>query len=332
MAWIFLAGSVASRSHFDHGPSLSHIVSVKDTLKLCSCKGSKLEPYLTPRSGTTFAHSEARCLSALTSSTEDSPAKISALQVLEKAWAESAADLSGKFTDSRESADQLSFFSKTSRQSEPVALSTWSGHLPISGMTVDGLVYQPKRLEPRTSESGGSYLPTPTAQSYGTSNNGQRPDGSTFKLKGKMSLNTMARKGAWPRLPTPRPCSGLRSSGMNRTDIMEGLKRWPTPRVSDIRGEGAGAAGRRMAQGAGCTLAGAVKLWPTPTVRDSNTIAKVTRGANASRGGTPLPIAVGGTLNPQWVEWLMGYKIGYTDLEDWAIRWFRSKPKKRSRG
>ena len=34
-----------------------------------------------------------------------------------------------------------------------------------------------------------------------------------------------------------------------------------------------------------------------------------------SQGGEPLPIAVGGTLNPRWVEWLMGFPDGWTDLE-----------------
>lgn len=45
---------------------------------------------------------------------------------------------------------------------------------------------------------------------------------------------------------------------------------WPTPRVSDTKGEGQGAAQRRMLAGAGCTLAGAVKLWRTPQARDGN--------------------------------------------------------------
>src|SRR5882672_1092817 len=34
-------------------------------------------------------------------------------------------------------------------------------------------------------------------------------------------------------LPTPRPCSGLRSSGANRTEMLRALKLWPTPRAED---------------------------------------------------------------------------------------------------
>ena len=35
-----------------------------------------------------------------------------------------------------------------------------------------------------------------------------------------------------------------------------------------------------------------------------------------------------GTLNPTWVEWLMGYKAGYTDLKDWEILLSRKLRKK----
>ena len=91
------------------------------------------------------------------------------------------------------------------------------------------------------------------------------------------------------------------------------------------------------------TLTGAVKMWPTPTAGQC--------GMTATTGGRPVeksthlstqvfleeqrkllptPIAsdrenlggkpgrlqttVGGQLNPTWVEWLMGFPIGWTDL------------------
>jgi len=59
-------------------------------------------------------------------------------------------------------------------------------------------------------------------------------------------------------------------------------------------------------------------LWPTPTARDwrsghasENTHAKNSRPLSevAARG------EVIGQLNPQWVEWLMGFPLGWTDLE-----------------
>lgn len=52
-------------------------------------------------------------------------------------------------------------------------------------------------------------------------------------------------------------------------------------------------------------------LWPTPTQSDG-----MGGPGNSGRdGGENLRTAVGGSLNPEWVEWLMGFPIGWTDLE-----------------
>jgi hypothetical protein len=48
----------------------------------------------------------------------------------------------------------------------------------------------------------------------------------------------------------------------------------------------------------------ASSLWPTPTA--------VTRPME----GRAMRAGNGGKLNPMWVEWLMGFPIGWTDLED----------------
>ena len=34
----------------------------------------------------------------------------------------------------------------------------------------------------------------------------------------------------------------------------------------------------------------------------------------------------GGALNPTWVEWLMGWPLGWTVLDAAATEWFHSKP------
>jgi hypothetical protein len=39
--------------------------------------------------------------------------------------------------------------------------------------------------------------------------------------------------------------------------------------------------------------------------------------------GEPLPQQVGGPLNPDWVEWLMGWPIGWTALQPLATDKFR---------
>jgi hypothetical protein len=67
-------------------------------------------------------------------------------------------------------------------------------------------------------------------------------------------------------------------------------------------------------------------LWPTPVERDKNSYLKVKRGSGSQAAGNemipPLVVAVspdgpppnGGQLNPMWVEWLMGFPLGWTDL------------------
>lgn len=55
-------------------------------------------------------------------------------------------------------------------------------------------------------------------------------------------------------------------------------------------------------------------MWPTPIARDHRS----PKSSQRNRKGTaPLVEQVGGTLNPSWVEWLMGFPFqpGWTDCE-----------------
>ena len=72
---------------------------------------------------------------------------------------------------------------------------------------------------------------------------------------------------------------------------------WPTPTGQDnaqVRGRGKTIGTKR-----GTTLGGAVRMWPTPAAIDD-------------MGGRQ---ATTGQLNPTWVEWLMGFPTGWTDLK-----------------
>jgi hypothetical protein len=64
-------------------------------------------------------------------------------------------------------------------------------------------------------------------------------------------------------------------------------------------------------------------LWPTPTAHN----AKECNAPAESNRNTPTPAAqVGGRLSPMWVEWLMGWPIGWTDLKRLAMGKFRMWP------
>jgi len=56
-------------------------------------------------------------------------------------------------------------------------------------------------------------------------------------------------------------------------------------------------------------------LWPTPAARDYKDSAGAKSQAERGRtAGDSLGVSVGGALNPTWVEWLMGFPEGWTDL------------------
>lgn len=60
-------------------------------------------------------------------------------------------------------------------------------------------------------------------------------------------------------------------------------------------------------------------FWPTPLAKDGArgglTEAALERRMENSRTGVSLPEALGGPTNPEWLEWLMGFPAGWTDVE-----------------
>jgi hypothetical protein len=67
--------------------------------------------------------------------------------------------------------------------------------------------------------------------------------------------------------------------------------------------------------GMGMPLTIAVQLWPTPTARDFRSPGRSRLERTGSKAGECLPQAIGGQLNPMWVEWLMGFPAEWTALK-----------------
>lgn len=57
-------------------------------------------------------------------------------------------------------------------------------------------------------------------------------------------------------------------------------------------------------------------LLPTPTVQDASNNAGPSQ---FRRNSLPLNAAIGGALNPNWIDWLMGFPVGWTDLDALAM-------------
>jgi len=89
-----------------------------------------------------------------------------------------------------------------------------------------------------------------------------------------------------------------------------GLRLWPTPTTKDRSQEPPNRKG-------GISLGTAARLWRTPTVNDSHNANLPASQINRSSViGQLMREGESGSLNPEWVEWLMGFPIGWTDLED----------------
>jgi hypothetical protein len=109
----------------------------------------------------------------------------------------------------------------------------------------------------------------------------------------------MMRDGQCFPLPPLVPPTFGRGGGVGAGDVI------PTPTAQDNdQRRGQGAAASHPARGT--TLGGFARMHPTPTCADAK---QAGGGSNARKN----PNFIGGQLNPAWVEWLMGWPIGWTE-------------------
>jgi hypothetical protein len=102
----------------------------------------------------------------------------------------------------------------------------------------------------------------------------------------------------------------------------------PTPTTQEVEHPKAvlSKTGRRMNSNGtshSLNLADTVKMFPTPTAQDFKR-----RGPNSQQQGlSSMGNKTIGRLNPQWVEWLMGFPIGWTELKPSEMPLSRKSPK-----
>jgi len=205
---------------------------------------------------------------------------------------------------------------------QPFDLADWtkfSGHSLRSGMMQNGIVspLPPLALLTAGTEFGSSPIPTPTASTGGPNHNSP-----TTKAGKRFTMNLAGYAQMWP---TPRATDGAKGSrtlegaekelarGKN-VDLGMAVKLWPTPQAGDYRsGDNPDSprAIRKREQGWSQNLNDAVLL-PTPCARDWKDNGK--SPAELARNTKTLATHAGGQLNPTWVEWLMGFPDGWTDL------------------
>ncbi len=136
-----------------------------------------------------------------------------------------------------------------------------------------------------------------------------------FNSRGEPKLSAQVK--LWP---TPTKSDGTGGPGNSGRDgglnLRTAVNQWPTPTVHGNHNR------KGASVNSGDGLATAVKL-ATPTARDwkSGKASQVTM----ERNSRPLSEQIGGSLNPTWVEWLMGWPIGHTALKHWVTARSRSR-------
>lgn len=165
-------------------------------------------------------------------------------------------------------------------------LETW----PRAGMTRNGTAYRLPPLVPRTSATACSLLPTPTAND---AKNSTLPPSQRWQ-------NSIPGYLLRSQFPTPKASDGERGGRGELLALVRGKKTrqmWPTPEASD------GSGGRVSKVLGGKRPSGAKRAITLATA------------VNFAAQNEAME-RISGQLNPMWVEWLMGFPIGWTDLGD----------------
>lgn len=252
-------------------------------------------------------------------SMRDSLARIFQSPVMAQALRESEADCGERLSGSLARYDHESCSWRTAQQSLLEDLELYSETWPTWGMTQDGVFFPLRQLVPRTYALDGGASPdwqTPVA------------DDAVNRSKGKWNSRGEPKLSAQVMIPTPTVCGNYNRKGASKTSgdgLATYAKMFPTPRASDADKNQRTQEGveREVARKGGPQdLIQAVRTWPTQTKSDG--IGGL--GCSGREGEENLRTAVNGQLNPPWVEWLMGWPIGATELKHSEMDKYPSKP------
>lgn len=342
-------------------------VSVSPSPRPCCCPGCTEARSTPPRSGTTSRHwgalEAARSRNPLTCSLGDGLVRGIALRAFARAWKTSEAAWSAKSLGLWATFDPVLCSWRTSQECLPLQgmeSATSCESWPVSGMTVGGRAFQQRKPGLLTPGTDSGFWRTPDTGEGGPS--GLLREGKTHRASGAaITVRMLDQAGMWP---TPNAMTGgqtSRSGNRKGELLMGGIIRnwatlqsrdhksgvlykdrpnspdlstlsvkWATPQARDSKSAdmpGSGNFERKVENGWTIDLnSQAAGLFvSTEAPKDSHPAPPhPTTGKDGRESSQPAP-----KLNPQFVEWLMGYPIGTTGLEHWATAWIISRRKRR---
>ena len=177
--------------------------------------------------------------------------------------------------------------------------------------------YDPDTRSWRTSQlslEGGLTEFSETFPRSGTMRNG-----TAYRLPPLVRLTGGTGFGSWP---TPRNCSAMAAN--ITPDALEKLgdrfpnletevarRTYPTPHGFSKDGRSNGPSGNELGR-----AVNRLENWPETVSELRTAMGLPTPTANRRSGPQSHGVnVVSGSLNPTWVEWLMGFPLGWTDLE-----------------
>ncbi len=185
---------------------------------------------------------------------------------------------------------QIGLFAKmfmvTSTWASTKCLLTWK----MKRTPAKRLLFQLVPWTPRIEEIESGLLPTPVTHD---ANNPRKPHQILERVEGKAGYGV---------------------------ELKDYVQMWPTPLASGPRSSGAILQMRKLVEAGATTKEEAeamiggslnpkrMNLWPTPR-------AFMHKDSKTDRGKSNLGEVVGGNLNPQFVEWLMGYPQDWTKID-----------------
>ena len=169
-------------------------------------------------------------------------------------------------------------------------------------------------------------------------------------LNWKATATKSRRRSLFQLAPSTPRTAEIGCEFKNQRSLPNEVKLWPTPTVQDSENDGGPSQFNRNT----VPLNAVVRLYPTPRSCDGEKGCRTPEEAAKERlrrkngedlpsvvmgmtyaempryvrdaGG--LPLRPSGSLNPEWVEWLMGFPIGYIDCGPWVTPSSRKSSKK----